>query len=39
MRSFNEELELYELPDLDAAGEDDIDNNIDEDTAEVLLRG
>jgi hypothetical protein len=39
MRSFDEELELYELLDLDAAGEDDIANDLDEDTAEALLRG
>jgi hypothetical protein len=39
MRSFNEELELYELLDLDAAGEDDIANDLDEDTAEALLCG
>jgi hypothetical protein len=39
MRSFDEELELYELLDLDAAGEDDTANDLDEDTAEALLRG
>ena len=39
MRSFDEELELYELLDLDAAGEDDIANDLDEDTAEALLCG
>ena len=37
VRSFDEELELYELLDLDAAGEDDIANDLDEDTAEALL--
>ena len=39
MWSFDEELELYELLDLDAAGEDDIANDLDEDTVEALLRG
>ena len=39
MRSFDEELELYELRNLDAAGKDDIANDLDEDTAEALLRG
>ena len=39
VRSFDEELELYELLDLDAAGEDDIANDLDEDTVEALLRG
>ena len=39
VRSFDEELELYELLDLDAAGEDDIANDLDEDTAEALLCG
>ena len=39
MRSFDEELELYELLDLDAVGEDDIANDLDEDTAEILLCG
>ena len=39
MQSFEEELELYELLDLDAGGEDDIANDLDEDTAEALLHG
>ena len=39
MRSFDEELELYELLHLDAAGEDDIANDLDEDTVEALLHG
>jgi hypothetical protein len=39
MQSFDEELELYKLLDLDAAREDDIANDLDEDTAEALLRG
>ena len=39
MQLFDEELELYELLDLDAAGEDDIANDLDEDTVEALLRG
>ena len=39
IRSFDEELELYELLDLDAVGEDDISNDLDEDTVEALLCG
>ena len=39
MQSFDKELELYELLDLDAAGEDDIANNLDEDTVDALLCG
>jgi hypothetical protein len=35
--SFDEELALYELLDLDAAGEDDADVDIDETTAQILI--
>ena len=36
-RSFDEELELYELLDFDAEGEEDINIDVDESTADVLL--
>ena len=35
-RSFDEELELYELLDLDAQGEDDVDLNVDDSTGAIL---
>lgn len=36
IRSFEEELELYEMLDLDAEGEEDIDLNVDETTEDIL---
>ena len=39
VRSFDKELELYELLDLDSAREDDIATDLDEDTVEALLHG
>ena len=36
-RSFDEELELYELLDMDAAGEEEADIDIDDSTADVML--
>ena len=38
VRSFDEELKLYELLELDAAEEDDIANDLDEDTADGTSR-
>ena len=35
-RSFDEELELYELLDLDAQGEDDVDLEVDDSTGAML---
>jgi hypothetical protein len=37
IRSFDEELELYEMLDLDADGEEDVDVNVDEDTGDILM--
>jgi hypothetical protein len=37
MRSFDEELQLYEMLDLDADGEEDIDVNVDDDTGDILM--
>jgi hypothetical protein len=36
-RSFDEELELYELLDFDAEGEEDVDIDVDESTADILI--
>jgi hypothetical protein len=36
LRSFDEELELYELLDLDAVGEQDADLDVDDDTGDIL---
>jgi hypothetical protein len=36
-RNFDEELELYELLDLDAEGEEDVDVDIDDSTADILI--
>ena len=36
-RSFDEELELYELLDLDAEGEEDADVEVDDTTADILM--
>jgi hypothetical protein len=36
-RSFEEELELYELLDLDGEGGEDANIDVDDSTAEVLL--
>ena len=35
--SFDEELELYELLDLDAEGEDQADIDVDDSTGEILI--
>ena len=35
--SFDEELELYELLDMDATGKEEADIDIDDSTAEVML--
>ena len=35
-RSFDEELKLYELLDLDAQGEDDVDLDVDDSTGAIL---
>jgi len=35
-RSFDEELELYELLDLDAAGEEDVDVDLDDSTGDLV---
>ena len=37
LRSFDEELELYELLDLDATGEQDADLDVDGDTGDILI--
>jgi hypothetical protein len=37
LRNFDEELELYELLDMDAEGEDDIDVRVDGFTEDLLL--
>ena len=37
IRSFDEELQLYEMLDLDAEGELDVDVDVDEDTGDVLM--
>jgi hypothetical protein len=37
LRNFEEELELYELLDLDAAGEEEVDIGVDESTADILV--
>jgi hypothetical protein len=37
IRSFDEELQLYEMLDLDAEGEDDVDVNVDDDTGDILM--
>jgi len=36
-RSFEDELELYELLDLDAEGEEDADVDVDDSTGEILV--
>jgi len=36
-RSFDEELELYELLDLDAEGEEEADVDVDDSTGELLI--
>jgi len=35
--SFNEELELYKMLDLDAEGEDNVDVDVDDDTGDILM--
>ena len=35
--SFDEELQLYEMLDLDADGEEDVDVNVDDDTGDILM--
>jgi hypothetical protein len=37
IRSFDEELQLYEMLDLDAEGEQDIDVDVDNDTGDILM--
>jgi len=37
LRTFDEELEIYQLLDLDAEGEEDVDIDVDEITAQTLL--
>ena len=37
IRSFDEELKLYEMLDLDAEGDEDIDIDVDDDTGDILL--
>jgi hypothetical protein len=37
IRSFDEELQLYEMLDLDADGEEDVDVNVDDDTGDILM--
>ncbi|KIL56341.1 hypothetical protein M378DRAFT_181993 [Amanita muscaria Koide BX008] len=37
IRSFDEELQLYEMLDLDAEGEDDADVDVDDDTGDILM--
>ena len=37
IRSFDEELQLYEMLDLDADGEEDVDVNVDNDTGDILM--
>ena len=37
MCSFDEELQLYEMLDLNADGEEDIDVNVDDDTGDILM--
>jgi hypothetical protein len=35
--SFNKELQLYKMLDLDADGEEDVDVNVDDDTGDILM--
>jgi hypothetical protein len=37
IRSFDEELQLYEMLDLDAEGEDNVDVDVDDDTGDILM--
>jgi hypothetical protein len=37
IRSFDEELQLYEMLDLDADGEQDIDVDVNDDTGDILM--
>ena len=37
LRSFNEELELYKLLDIDGEGEPDADIDVDDTTGDILL--
>ena len=37
IRSFDEELELYEMLDLDAEGDEDIDVDVDDDVTTVVV--
>jgi hypothetical protein len=37
IRSFDEELELYEMLDLDTDGDEDVDVNVDENTGDKLI--
>jgi len=37
IRSFNEELQLYEMLDLDAEGEDNVDVDVDDNTEDILM--
>lgn len=37
IRSFDEELRLYEMLDLDAEGEDDVGIDVDDDTGDILM--
>jgi len=37
IHSFNEELELYEMLDLDAEGKDNVDVDVDDNTGDILM--
>jgi len=37
IRSFDEELQLYEMLDLDAEGEEDVGVDVDDDTGDLLM--
>jgi hypothetical protein len=37
IRSFNEELQLYEMLGLDADGKEDVDVDVDDDTGDILM--
>jgi hypothetical protein len=37
IHSFDEQLQLYEMLDLDAEGKDDVDVNVDDDTGDLLM--
>ena len=37
IRNFDKELQLYEMLDLDADGEEGVDVNVDNDTGDILM--